>query len=668
MWWHLGRILGTVSGRGKLQLALRWGAFATAIGLYLLALWNTAWVCDDAYISFRVSDNLVNGYGLRWNVIERVQVFTNPLWTLLNAAVYAVTREGFYTWLGVSATVSLAAYVIVLRQATSAAALMLAGVWLVFSRAFVDFSTSGLENPMTHLLVLVFLLLYLRGSAPVWLGLVAGLGAANRLDSIVLFAPALALRAWEGPFVDVVRGYLRGFAPLAAWLLFALVYYGTPFPNTAYAKLGGDIPFWERVVKGTLYLWEIGRADRVTVLGIMAGALCALGSREARRVALVAGAILYVGYLVYLGGDSLQGRFLSAPFVVCVAAVAAFPAFRHASLALPIAVLVVLVGYSVPLVSIVPSERFEARRYDLPAERLAPLGARRLMPGACVAPWKVAKDLPDLQRVREAHAAGGGPRVVKLGAVGTWGFFGGPELHIVDVMALGDPLLARLPAVYDPAWWPGHRMRHVPSGYAETVLEETSGILEPGVAALDDLVRTVTRGPLWSGDRWAAIVELHAGAWRAEIVDDEWRFAEMRRIYSAALSSAPLAEGQEERALVFGWAGAEVRFGEAQRAARIGLSLDGWQPYRLLFMRENEIVGWTDVRREEDGALGFYELEVAVPEDAIARGYDSVRIKPHHGKHFRYSYRLGHFVLLGRKPGTGIWGSSSCVTQALQEG
>lgn len=152
-------------------------------------------------------------------------------------------------------------------------------------------------------------------------------------------------------------------------------------------------------------------------------------------------------------------------------------------------------------------------------------------------------------------------------------------------------------------------------------------------------------------------MELHLGAWRAEIVEDEWRFAEIRRIYRAALSTVPLAEEQRDRALVFGWAGAEIRLGEAARAARLELSVDGWQPYRLLFMRDDEIVAWKDFERPDDGDLGFYTVEIDVPEDAIARGYDAVRIKPHHGKHFTYAYRLGHFVLLGRRDSGGIWGT-----------
>jgi hypothetical protein len=39
--------------------------------LYVLVV--NAWVVDDAYITFRTIDNFLNGYGLRWNVAERVQ-------------------------------------------------------------------------------------------------------------------------------------------------------------------------------------------------------------------------------------------------------------------------------------------------------------------------------------------------------------------------------------------------------------------------------------------------------------------------------------------------------------------------------------------------------------------------------------------------------------------
>ncbi|GMV17418.1 MAG: hypothetical protein AMXMBFR56_56420 [Polyangiaceae bacterium] len=44
---------------------------------------RVAWVSDDGFISARVAANAVRGLGLVSNPGERVQGFTNPLWTLL---------------------------------------------------------------------------------------------------------------------------------------------------------------------------------------------------------------------------------------------------------------------------------------------------------------------------------------------------------------------------------------------------------------------------------------------------------------------------------------------------------------------------------------------------------------------------------------------------------
>lgn len=309
------------------------------------------------------------------------------------------------------------------------------------------------------------------------------------------------------------------------------------------------------------------------------------------------------------------------------------------------AALVVLIGYGAPVVSIVPSERFEIRRYDLPPARTSHTGARRLMPGIGPAPWKISEPLPNLRRNREARAArkeGGGPRVMVLGGIGSWGFWGGPDLHIVDVMALADPLLSRLPPVYDPAWWPGHRMRAVPRGYVESVLAAKSGIPELGVKALDNLVRTVTRRPLWERARWSAIIRLHMGAWQSQIVEDDWRFAEILRVDATELSSTPLMDDELGNALVFGWAGVEIRLGKATQAALLEMSLDGAHPYRLLFMREKEVLAWTDVTRPDGAASDLFTAQAAVPMVAVKGGYDAIRIKAHVGKRFSSVYRLGH--------------------------
>ena len=45
-----------------------------------------SFLLDDAFISFRYARNLADGYGLVWNIGERVEGYTNFLWVCLMAA------------------------------------------------------------------------------------------------------------------------------------------------------------------------------------------------------------------------------------------------------------------------------------------------------------------------------------------------------------------------------------------------------------------------------------------------------------------------------------------------------------------------------------------------------------------------------------------------------
>jgi arabinofuranosyltransferase len=38
--------------------------------VYAVILLRSAYVNEDAYITMRTVDNFINGYGLRWNVVE----------------------------------------------------------------------------------------------------------------------------------------------------------------------------------------------------------------------------------------------------------------------------------------------------------------------------------------------------------------------------------------------------------------------------------------------------------------------------------------------------------------------------------------------------------------------------------------------------------------------
>ena len=118
------------------------------LAILLTLIIRSAWVCDDAYITLRTADNLLHGHGLTWNVAERVQTYTHPLWMFMITAAYGISGDGFHSLIVLGVVVSLAAVIItsfgVLRQSFAAVGVM---VILALSRSFVDYSTSGLENP-----------------------------------------------------------------------------------------------------------------------------------------------------------------------------------------------------------------------------------------------------------------------------------------------------------------------------------------------------------------------------------------------------------------------------------------------------------------------------------------------------------------------------------------
>src|SRR5262245_20471697 len=56
---------------------------AAALGLHV---WRYAFLCDDAFISFRYARNLAQGYGLVFNPgFERVEGYSNFLWVIILA-------------------------------------------------------------------------------------------------------------------------------------------------------------------------------------------------------------------------------------------------------------------------------------------------------------------------------------------------------------------------------------------------------------------------------------------------------------------------------------------------------------------------------------------------------------------------------------------------------
>ena len=494
------------------------------VAIFAVVCVRTAFVCDDSFISFRTADNFLSGHGLRWNVAERVQVFTNPLWLFLVTAAYAVVGDVYFAAIGLSIGISVAAFAaLVLGVARSPEMGLLAGAILISSRAFVDFSSSGLENPLTHgLFALLALVAYRRtdrGQPSLQVAsLLACALALNRLDTLPITAPVLvALALRSGDLTRAVRAVVVGFLPLALWECFSIVYYGFPFPNTVYAKLfETGVPAGALAAHGLLYLRDSFERDPVTLVAIACAASLPFVSRDRGLLPLAIGMGLSLAYVVRVGGDFMTGRFLS-PAIVCAAILLARSRWSlaggaRAGRAAFGSAFAVLLG----LALLSPDPPISSGRdFEKPAATragIADVRGRQYQKTGLLHVWeRGGLEQMDTMPVRDGLALrASAPRLVVRGGVGYVGFYAGPQVHIVDRYGLGDPLLARLPA--EPDWSPAHFRRKIPRGYMRSIKESGNTIEDPAVAALYDDLRRVTRSPLWDGERWRAIWRLNLRA------------------------------------------------------------------------------------------------------------------------------------------------------------
>ena len=104
-----------------------------------------------------------------------------------------------------------------------------------------------------------------------------------------------------------------------------------------------------------------------------------------------------------------------------------------------------------------------------------------------------------------------GSSVVVNKVIGIRGFNAGPDVHILDQLALSDPLLARLPTIRATGLWIGHFEREIPQGYVETLSSSDNTIANPNLAEYYDKLHLITRGKLFDLDRLAAIWDINTG-------------------------------------------------------------------------------------------------------------------------------------------------------------
>jgi arabinofuranosyltransferase len=274
---------------------------------------------DDAFISFRYARNLAEGHGLVWNPGEAVEGYTNFLWVLLMAAGIGAGLEPERLSVGIGIASGLGVLALVLarnvtRYGWRGPLIWLAPAALASSRTFTAWSTGGLETQFFTFFVLLALLALgeerRRDREVPWIasGLFA-IATLIRPEGAMFMAAAgfciLADMAFRGRSLKSSALFVLPFlVVVGAHLLWRHSYYGYWLPNTFYAKVHGL--WWEQSRKFFAHFF----ADYRLYLFLPLALIPALVRRRFDDILWLTAVAVYCGYVVYIGGDRFEFRFL----------------------------------------------------------------------------------------------------------------------------------------------------------------------------------------------------------------------------------------------------------------------------------------------------------------------------------------------------------------------
>jgi len=273
---------------------------------------------DDAMISMRYAWNLAHGNGLVWNLGERVEGFTNPLWVGFMALFhfFPIPPEKISFYIQVAGALFLAAnlYFVkkIVEEFTDNILVMLAAV--AITAFYGPLNTWGLLGMEVGLLVLVT-------SAAVWMTLrtkserftpwtyiLLAVSTLVRVDMAVPYLVILGVMLFTQPKFRKEH-LLWGIGLLVIFVggqtLARYLYYGDVLPNTYYLKLEG-FPFSLRILRGLYALFMLVWYSN-WVLALLPLAIFYF-RRDWKVTLLWLVFLAQAAYSVYVGGDAWEHK------------------------------------------------------------------------------------------------------------------------------------------------------------------------------------------------------------------------------------------------------------------------------------------------------------------------------------------------------------------------
>ena len=421
---------------------------ALALAFVAYALWGLRYfLVDDTYISLKYALNLAQGNGLTWNPGERVEGYTNFLFTVLLAGLGSIGVP----WETAPRILTFAAYSGLIYWIWRMTKIPLAAAMIATALPVLAWVMGGLEAVPFALLVAAgsgLVVRHLEGGElrGLRVGVIFALATMTRPEGALffglsggfLFVRYAMARRWFAPqLVMMALGYLALLLPYLAWKFW---YYGDLLPNTFYAKrygvdIGMLLPQSLHYVAQHLY-----HAPFFLGFAILSAGLCLW--RRQRVVPVIYLSLLigaYMVYLIFVGGDYMRHQRLLVPIIPLEVLLISYILYQREIAALVMIALLLQVPRILPGVADDPIMR---------GPMLVELLPKLVKPGETVA----------------------------LNMIGYVPFYL-PQYHYIDMLGLTNPVIARTrPSGNHARYLTGHI-----KGNADLVLAEKPKLIQTGL-------------------------------------------------------------------------------------------------------------------------------------------------------------------------------------------
>lgn len=260
---------------------------------------------DDEMVSMRYAKNLVLGNGLTWNIGERIEGFSNPLWTFYMAFWHTFGLPDRLNSLPILLTnvLFLLINLFYLKKITelvvskNTLAVFLSVLFCAFYFSINNWAILGTETTPLMLITTFSAYSFLKNNFRIINFLMLGIGVLIRLDFSVIYLTFLTILFFQKKQEKFFSGGLIfvGIILLQFGLRFG--YYGEFFPNTYYLKMTG-FPIILRIMRGLYYFAEFALKSGIIFI------LPFIFITNIRKIYLL---ILLLGagslYSIYVGGD-----------------------------------------------------------------------------------------------------------------------------------------------------------------------------------------------------------------------------------------------------------------------------------------------------------------------------------------------------------------------------